>query len=182
MGRAKADLPFGGETILERVLRLVAPHVDDVVLAAGRNQRVPAGWSVVRDASDRLGPVPALLGALPCVRHPATFVVACDTPLLQPFIIDRLVELAEGFDACVPVVGGVEMTTCAVYRADTVLTTVQNSGMPAPTSLRGLIGRLRARAIDADLLRAVDPGLLSFTPCNTPDEYQHALELAGRAG
>jgi len=182
MGRTKAALPFGGETLLERVLRLVAPCVDDVVLAAGAGQRVPAGWDVVRDASDGLGPVPALLGALSHVRHAATFVVACDTPLLQPAIIARLVELSEGWDACVPVVGGVEMTTCAVYRADAVLAAVRDAGEPPPTSLRKLIAQLRVRSVDADALRAVDPDLLSFSPCNTPDEYRRALELAGLTG
>jgi molybdopterin-guanine dinucleotide biosynthesis protein A len=181
MGQAKATLPFGGETLLERILRLVAPHVDDVVLAAGVGQQVPAGWAVVRDGSHGLGPVPAVLGALSRVRRPATFVVACDTPLLQPLMIDRLVELAEGWDACVPVVDGVEMTTCAVYRADAVLAAVKGTTTAPPTSLRRLLAHLRVRAVDADVLRPVDPDLLSFTPCNTPEEYQRALELAGLA-
>jgi molybdopterin-guanine dinucleotide biosynthesis protein A len=181
MGRPKATLPFDHETLLDRVIRLVAPHVDDVVLAAGPGQRVPAGWHVVRDASEGLGPVPALVGALSHVRHATAFVVACDTPLLQPAIIATLAECAEGWDACVPVVGEVEMTTCAVYRTDAVLAAARRGGGLLPTSLRGLIAQLRVRAVHADELRALDPGLVSFTPCNTPEEYQHALELAGLA-
>ena len=34
MGRDKASLPFGPETLVERVVRLVTPFVSDVVLAA----------------------------------------------------------------------------------------------------------------------------------------------------
>ncbi len=182
MGRSKATLPFGSETLLERVLRLVAPQVDDIVLAAGPGQQVPAGWDVVRDSGEGLGPVPALIGALSHVRHTAAFVVACDTPLLQPAIITTLFELSAGWDACVPVVDGVEMTTCAVYRPEAVLAASRTGGTSRPTSLRGVLAQLRVRAVDADAIRLPDPDLLSFTPCNTPDEYRRALRLAGLAG
>lgn len=182
MGRPKATLPFGNETLLERVVRLVAPHVDDIVLAAGPGQQVPAGFDVVRDASEGLGPVPALIGALSRVRHASAFVVACDTPLLQPAIIATLFELSAGWDACVPVVDGVEMTTCAVYRPDAVLAASRTGGASPPSSLRGVLAQLRVRTVDTDVLRRLDPDLLSFTPCNSPAEYRRALELAGLAG
>jgi molybdopterin-guanine dinucleotide biosynthesis protein A len=182
MGRPKATLPFGSETLLERVLRLVAPHVDDIVLAAGPGQWVPGGWTVVRDTGEGLGPVPALIGALPHVRHTAAFVVACDIPLLQPAIIATLFELSAGWEACVPVVDGVEMTTCAVYRPAAVLAAARTAGADPPSSLRGLLARLRVRTVETEVLRRLDPDLLSFTPCNSPAEYRHALELAGLAG
>jgi molybdopterin-guanine dinucleotide biosynthesis protein A len=182
MGRPKATLPFGDETLLERVVRLVAPHVDDIVLAAAPRQQVPAGYDVVRDASEGAGPVPALIGALFHVRHAAAFVIACDTPLLQPAIITTLVELSAGWDACVPVVDGVEMTTCAVYRPDAVLAALRAGGPTPPSSLRGVLAKLKVRIVDTDVLRRVDPDLLSFTPCNSPAEYRRALQLAGLAG
>jgi molybdopterin-guanine dinucleotide biosynthesis protein A len=182
MGRPKATLPFGNETLLERVVRLVAPQVDDIVLAAGPGQQVPAGWHVVRDAAGGLGPLPALIGALSQIRHASAFVVACDTPLLQPAIIATLFELSEGWDACVPVVDGVEMTTCAVYRAGAVLAAERAQGAGPSSSLRGLLARLEVRTVDGDVLRRLDPDLLSFTPCNSPDEYRRALELAGLSG
>ena len=182
MGRPKATLPFGNETLLERVVRLVATQVDDIVLAAGPGQPVPAGWHVVRDATEGSGPVPALIGALAEVRHAAAFVVACDTPLLQPDLIGMLFELSAGWDACVPVVDGIEMTTCAVYRPDAVLAAARAAGSSPPSSLRGVLAQLRVRAVEADVLRRLDPHLLSFTPCNSPADYRHALALAGLAG
>jgi molybdenum cofactor guanylyltransferase len=182
MGRPKATLPFGHETMLERVVRLVSPCVDDIVLAAGPGQQVPAGLAVVRDPSEGLGPVPALIAALSQVRHAAAFVVACDTPLLQPALIATLFELSVGWDACVPVVNGVEMTTCAVYRPDAVLAAARAGKASPPSSLRGVLAQLRVRTVGSDVLRRLDPDLLSFTPCNSPDEYRRALELAGLAG
>jgi molybdopterin-guanine dinucleotide biosynthesis protein A len=181
MGRSKASLPFGGETLLERVLRIVAPQVDDVILAAAPAQSVPAGFGVVRDPGEGRGPLPALLRALPHVRHDCAFVVACDTPLLQPAIIAMLVRLSEGWEACVPLLEGVMMTTCAVYRPEAVLAAARREGDPFPSSLHGLVQKLRVRMVPPQQLREADPELLSFKPCNTPEEYRQALRLAGLA-
>jgi molybdopterin-guanine dinucleotide biosynthesis protein A len=181
MGQSKASLPFGSETLLERVVRIVAPQVEDVILAAAPSQSVPAGFDVVRDAGEGMGPLPALLGALPHVRHDCAFVVACDTPLLQPAIIPMLVGLSEGWDACVPLLDGVMMTTCAVYRPEAVLAAARCKDASFPSSLHGLVERLRVRMVQSQELRLADPELLSFKPCNTPEEYRQALQSAGLA-
>lgn len=186
MGRDKAGLPFGHESLLDRVVRLVRTRIDDVVLAAAAGQEVPAGIVVVRDVTSGEGPLAALHGALRQVHHPHTFVVACDTPLLVPGIIPVLAERGEGWEAAVPVVNGVWMTTCAVYETAAALRKAgallhsreRRPGSRAP-GLRALIDQLRTRVVRPEELAGADPALLSFIPCNTPDEYRRALALAG---
>jgi len=182
MGRPKADLPFGPETLLERVIRLVSPDVDDIVLAAAPGQHLPHGFPVVTDSLADQGPLPALVGALAHVRRDLAFVVACDTPLLQPGVAALLVELCSDWDAAVPVIDGVEMTTCAVYRREAVLAAEKRREASSVSSLRRLLSQLRTRRVEPEMLRSADPALLSFTPCNSPEEYQRALVLAGLAG
>lgn len=182
MGRDKASLPFGPETLLERVVRVVRRDIDDVVVASGEEQPVPDGCRVVRDPEAGLGPVPALLRALREVRHDRVFVVACDTPLLQPGLAGALVELCTDWEAAVPVVGGVQMTTCAAYRAQAAIRLAASLAPSGPPSLRALAASLRTRFVAPEDLVGVDPFLRSFVPCNTPDEYRRALELAHLAG
>lgn len=181
MGRDKALLPFGPETLLERVIRLSRSAVDEVVLAAGASQAVPGGIPVIRDARDGLGPLPALAGAASVVETDYMVLVACDTPLLQPALIRLLLDRAQGWDACVPIVGGVVMTTCAVYRTRAVKAAVGPLLLAGGTSLRSLLSSLRTLYLDEPTLRQADPQLLSFTPCNTPAEYAQSLALAGVA-
>lgn len=178
MGRDKASLPFGPETLLERVIRLVRSVMDEVVLAAGADQILPPGLPVVRDAAEGRGPLPALLSASAAVHGDHVFLVACDTPLLQPPLVRLLLDQARGWDACVPLIDGVPMTTCAVYRTSAVRAA---AGPPIVTggSLRSLLAGLRTLHVDEAALRKADPDLLSFLPCNTPEEYRHALALAG---
>ena len=63
MGRDKASLPFGAETLLERVLRSVATVTSEVVVAGAPAQVMPPGIRVSADTWPGDGPLPALLDA-----------------------------------------------------------------------------------------------------------------------
>src|SRR5512134_1636111 len=104
MGRDKASLPFGDEPLLLRVVRL-----------AREGQALPGGLVAVRDPAEGLGPLAGIAAGLHAVAGERAFVVACDMPLLRPALARRLIELSLGFEACVPVVDGFAVPTCAVY-------------------------------------------------------------------
>ena len=179
MGRDKALLPFGHETLLDRVLRVVAAVAGEVVLAAAPEQPVPAGFRVSRDAAAGAGPLPALVEALPLVEATHTLVLACDLPLLKADVLSLLVDLSEGWEGAVPLVNGRRLPTCAVFQTTALRLARERFGDPRHRSLRDFIAGLRLRDVSANLFEAVDPQLSSFTSCNTPDEYRRALELAG---
>jgi molybdenum cofactor guanylyltransferase len=178
MRRDKADLPFGDETLLVRVARLVTPVVDDIVVAAAPGQTVPTGLYTIRDSHPGGGPVPALLDAWPAARHDLVVVVAVDTPLLQPAVIELLAHsLSAGDDAVVPRVRGRGMPVCALYRRPAAQAAAQR--LPPDASLHQLLDALSVRWLDEPALATADPGLLTFLPCNTNEDYRRALALAG---
>jgi molybdopterin-guanine dinucleotide biosynthesis protein A len=178
MGRDKASLTFGGESLLDRVLRHVRQGADEIVLAAAAGQPRRDDVRVVQDASPAAGPLPAMLGALEGLDSTHVFVVACDAPLLQPALIPLLTALCAGWDAAVPVVDGRRMATCAVYRVAALRDAQARFGDPRHRSLQEFLQGLRVREVTTDVLRTADPDLVSFTPCNTPVEYARALRLA----
>jgi molybdopterin-guanine dinucleotide biosynthesis protein A len=179
MGRDKAGLAFGHETLLQRMLRLVGAVTADIVVAAAAAQLVPASVKVSRDRAGSEGPLPAVLAALDVLDTTHVFLVACDTPLLQPALLPFLHELCIGWDAAVPLLDGWPVPTCAVYRRSALVDAREGFGDPRHRSLRDFIALLRIREIPAALIQTVDPTLSSFTPCNTPEEYRQALALAG---
>src|SRR5580692_4870637 len=89
MGVPKATLPFGPETMLQRVVRLLATVVSPIVAVAAREQVLPAlpdGVIVTRDEREAKGPLEGLragLSALPKSVDIA-YVTSCDVPLLVP--------------------------------------------------------------------------------------------------
>ncbi len=182
MGRDKAALSFGPETLLERVVRLVRVAASEVVVAAAAGQAVPQGVQVSVDTAAGGGPLPALLDALNLIQRPFVWVVACDTPLLQPALGSLLFDLCAGHDAAVPVVDGRRVPTCAVYRTAALRDRQAAFGSPRDRSLSSFVEPLDLQEVGTAELEAADPGLRSFAACNTPQEYRRALGLAGLQG
>src|SRR5580658_11139925 len=98
MGRPKATLPFGPETMLQRVVRLLGTVVSPIVAVAAREQvlpELPDGIIVTRDEREAKGPLEGLragLTALPASVDIA-YVTSCDVPLLVPGFVERMLEL-----------------------------------------------------------------------------------------
>ena len=178
MGRDKAALPFGPETLLARAVRIARSVADDVVVVGHTVQSMPDDVRVVNDPVEGLGPLAGLATGLATMRGERALLLACDMPLLAPALLHRLLALAGDADACVPLVSGVPMTTCAVY-ATRVLPRAQAWLAAGTRSLRALLEGVSVRWVTADELRDVDHDLRSFWDCNTPERYEAALTLAG---
>src|SRR5438105_5653334 len=128
MGRPKAWLPFAGEIMLPRVVRLLSEVVAPIVVVAAPGQDVPPlppEVDVVRDPERGRGPLQGLAAGLAALqgRADAAYLSSCDVPFLRPAFVRRLIELLGEHAVCVPRVGGYHHTLAAVYRvevADTV--------------------------------------------------------------
>jgi molybdopterin-guanine dinucleotide biosynthesis protein A len=174
MGQDKASLPFGGEILLARVVRIVREVADDVVLVAREGQILPEGFDAVRDPAEGMGPLAAIAVGLRNIRSDRAFVTGCDAPLLCPALIIKLLGLSDGYDAAVPFVADYFMTTTAVY-ARSIAPVAEALIMQRELAMRALLDRVRVRAIEPAELRDVDPNLDSFLTCNTPEDYADAL-------
>ncbi|MBL9161126.1 MAG: molybdenum cofactor guanylyltransferase [Planctomycetaceae bacterium] len=190
MGRDKASVPFGDETMLARVMRLVAdcvPREQFVLVAAADQHLPPLPWDaiVVRDRAADQGPLPALvdgLAALP-TNVAAAFVTACDVPLLEPAFVGALfAALESAIDAAVPRDGERLYPLNAVYRPSCAATlrAYRDGGR---SSLQGALRSpgMRLKELPVEQLRCVDPELRTLLSCNTPEEYQAALALLSNA-
>jgi molybdopterin-guanine dinucleotide biosynthesis protein A len=178
MGRDKARLPFGDESMLARVAARASLVSDDVILV-GRSALPAAGQHrCLADPGE--GPLVALASALQTARQTHVLLLACDMPLVSPELLRHLGTVAGDADACVPRVAGVAVPTCAVYRRD-VIGVAEPLVARGARSLRALIDVVSVRWVEERELRTVDPDLISFIDCDTPGDYARALALAGVA-
>mgnify|MGYP002623414654 CR=1 FL=1 len=177
MGRDKAWLPFDGERLLARVARTLLECVRDVVVVARPGQELPplpATVRVVRDDVPDQGPVGGLVPGLRASRAQHVFATSCDVPFLQPALVERLFDLAEGTDVAVAETGGFTHPLCAVY-ARRVLPELERllaAGRLRPVHLYDGVETVR---VNEGPLRQVDPGLVSLVNVNTPEAYDEAL-------
>jgi molybdenum cofactor guanylyltransferase len=185
MGAAKALLPFGPETMLARVVRIVTEVATPVVIVAANGQLLPplgTNAVVVRDSQPDCGPLEGIASGLRRLTSlDAIFITGCDTPLLRPAFIRRLAEmLDQHHDAAVPVIDHLPQPLAGVYRP-TVLAEVETMLSAGERRLIDLLDRIRVRRINAEELRDSDPELWSLRNLNTPADYQAALAVAGLA-
>ncbi len=136
---------------------------------------------IVRDDFPNSGP---LAGIAQGLRHldsvpgspSAAFVTSCDAPFLKPALIRMLHSmLTAEFDAVVIRDERFSCPLCAVYR----------TGVARDAARLLAIGERRASALPESLCtrwvpiaeaRSVDPELDSLVNCNTPEDYEWALQ------
>ncbi|MBS0210740.1 MAG: molybdenum cofactor guanylyltransferase [Planctomycetes bacterium] len=179
MRQDKATLPFGGETLIERMVRIVGSATSRVVVVAAPGQALPAlppAVQVVHDRTPGRGPLEGLAAGLRALGddQAVAFATSCDAPLLRAEWIERVSSLLGAHDCAVPFIGGFYQPLAAAYRAR-VLPQIEQALTAEQRSIWRLLNQLDTRQIAAEELRDVDPGLDSLRNCNTWEEYREML-------
>jgi molybdenum cofactor guanylyltransferase len=182
MGRAKAWLPLGEETFLQRVTRIVGEVVQPVVVVAAAGQELPPlppSVLLARDEQPDRGPLQGLLAGLGRLGASvdAVYVSSCDVPLLRPTFVRRMIELLDDFDIAIPEADGLPHPLAGVYRI-AVQGGVRDLLDADRLRTAFLFERYRTRFVPAEELRAADEDLSSLRNINTPEEYAALLRQA----
>jgi molybdopterin-guanine dinucleotide biosynthesis protein A len=183
MGTSKAMLPFGPETMLQRVVRLLGTVVTPIVAVAAREQtlpELPAEVIITRDEREQRGPLEGLRAGLKALPESveAAYVTSCDVPLFVPAFAARMIGLLEDHDIAVMEIDGFAHPLSAVYRR-AVLPQVES--LLAKDKLRPvfLFDGVRTRRVRPEEMSAVDPELRTLRNLNTREDYLAALAEAG---
>jgi len=178
MGTSKAMLPFGPETMLQRVVRLLAEIVAPIVVVAAADQELPelpAGVIVTRDEREGRGPLEGLragLKALPA-DVAAAYVTSCDVPLLVPGFVRQMLDLARGYDVAVMEIDHFTHPLSAVYRRAT-LPRVEDLLVKDRLRPLFLFETVNTRRVRPEEMTA-DPDLRTLRNLNTREDYEQAL-------
>lgn len=172
MGRDKALLEFGGETLVARAARALA-NVADPVVIADRGRGLVPGFPSVPDGAGA-GPAAGILGAAAALPGRSLLALACDLPWIEPGLLALLVaEAGDGW--IVPLSSRGLEPLCALY---------------GPAALAALAERVARGEFDLSGLSTV-PGLSvrelrveeegAFRNLNTPDDLRAALAQGAAA-
>lgn len=146
MGRDKATLELGGQTLEQRAVAVLRECFAEVIVV--RQDDIPG-----------LGPMGGLLTALQ--RAPAIFVVACDMPFLDAGLIRRMAGELGGYDAVA--IAGEPLH--AAYSAR-ILPVVEAQIAGGDYSMQHLLARVRVKHVAAGPIVNI----------NTPQEWEATCE------
>jgi molybdopterin-guanine dinucleotide biosynthesis protein A len=165
--------------MLLRVIRVVAAVSEPVVVVAAVGQELPPlpdEVAVVRDDAEGNGPLQGLAAGLAALgdRADAAVVTGCDSPLLTPDVLRRLIELRGSAAACVPVVENVPRPLPGVYAVG-VLGEVQARLAAGELRLGGVLDGVTTRLVAPTELADVAATLDALRNVNTPADYARLL-------
>ena len=175
MGRDKASLLLGEQTLLQRVagtMQKIFPHV----IVSVRQPRPEIDLPQVCDEQLDNGPLAGVVAGLGHIRTTWAFVVACDMPFMEAALVELLGKYRTGYQAVVPVVQGHQQTLAAFYARSCLDTIRAHLAGGGKNSLRAVLEKLQVRYVDeAELLKA-DPESRSFFDLDTPQDVAAALQ------
>lgn len=167
-GSDKSAAQWRGATLLESVLGVVTPLVDEVVVVGPwappgvRNNTEPVGG---------LGPLAGLVHGLSVVASPVALVVAVDHPALQPALCQLLIDRLRhsSVDAVVPVGPDGLEPLVAAYRTSLV---AHGEALLASGErrVRAVLGDVSVELLAEERWSSVDPQGWSFRDADRPDE------------
>lgn len=207
MGVAKADLPFGDETMLARVVRRLAAVADPIVVVTAPGQRRPAlpvACRFAEDARPDRGPLEGLAAGLRAfsagagdwglgtdgksaggegtggLEVDAVYATSCDVPLLAPAFVTALGQRLGDDEIAVPYDGRFHHPLSAIYRVG-VLEAIERMLSAERLRPADLFDEVATVRVAVDDLRAFDPRLDTLRNINRPQEYLSALAEVGLA-
>lgn len=177
MGRDKASLVLGEQTLMQRVAEIMQVVFPQVVVSV-RTPRADIALPQVRDGFSDLGPLAGLCAGLDYASQngvPWIFAVATDMPFLRPALIEQLANKRSGVDAVVPLVDGHPQPLAAFYSIDALPAVRALATGEGKRSLRAALERLQVAYVHAADLITADPGLDSFVDLDTPEDLAKAI-------
>ena len=170
MGTDKAFLEFGGQTLLERALAVMAAACERVTIV-GDPAKFANHGTVVADVFPGCGPLGGIHAALAHSAAELNLMVAVDMPFVSAELLAFLFAEAEKNDAmvAVPRVGKGLQPLCAVYRRD--FAAVAEQALRAGNyKVDAVFSGVSTCVIESSELAAAGLSARSFFNVNTPEE------------
>lgn len=185
MGFSKALLPFGGETLLQRVVRRLAETISPIAVVHATDQEMPpleGNVICVADDEPDQGPLRGLACGLSALADSCEFAFAtsCDAPFITNAFIRRLAELREEKTVAMLTDEQRHYPLCAIYATElgSIAMDLLRRGARRPIALLESVDHT---LVPVDSLRSADSTLASLININDPQAYRDALEREGIA-
>jgi len=169
-GTNKAFAEFQGTKLIDRVVQVMDSLFKPLLLVTNTPREYAyLDLPMVEDIIKGLGPIGGIHTGLETISDQAGFFVACDMPYLNETLLRHMVNLREDFDAVIPRVGWMLEPLHALYSKQ-CLTAIKESFDSKEYQIMRFFQKIRARYVDEEELRSIDPELKSFFNVNKPED------------
>ena len=177
MGREKAQIPWGGGTLLTHAIEQMKGVASEVMVVGAVTDNPPI--PLVADKLPGQGPLAGIQSALTHSTSDWNLILAVDLPLVTPRLLAWIADfrLDTSQRAIVLRVNSRLQPLCGVYHRD-LLREVEEALAKRESSIHRLLERLSTRIIEEDQLIATGFAPEMFLNVNTPEDLERARAIA----
>ena|SRR3972149_5009675 len=176
---------LGNKELILHVFEKISNVTREIVVAVKSSEQAsrlgvlfPSAQIVLDEVSDQT-PLAGFLSGLHAIGSQYVFVAPCDTPFIEPGVIQLLFQRALGNDGAVVMIdSGMLEPLCAVYRREPALRAAQEAIQSRRTSMLDVLAQIaKIVRVRSEELRKVDPQLLTFRNINTNEDLAWAERM-----
>ena len=178
-GKNKALVRIGGKRILDRIYEVFPILFDKIILVTNDPvQYMDWDFDIVTDIFPIRSSLTGIHTGLFYTATPYAFFVACDIPFIKKELIEVLLDGVEpNIDIVIPETSkGVE-PLCSVY-SKRCFKPIEEQLEKKSLKIQRVFQKVRVKKIPEDILRTIDPDLVSLYNINTPDDLARAKQAA----
>jgi len=174
MGRDKAFLELGADTLLAKGLKLAGAVSPDVRIV-GDLKKFGSFGQVIEDVYRDCGPLGGIHAALSTSTTDLNLMLAVDLPFVSSELLEYLVLRAResGATVTVPRAGKRLQPLCALYRR-LFANVAEQSLRAGKYKIDALFAKVETRVIEEDELTQAGFSVAMFRNLNTPEEVERA--------
>jgi molybdopterin-guanine dinucleotide biosynthesis protein A len=178
-GKNKSLIRIDGKRVLDRIYEVFTILFDKIILVTNDPiQYMEWDFDIVTDILPFRSSLTGIHTGLFYTATPYAFFIACDLPFIKKELIEILLDSVEpNIDIVIPETSkGVE-PLCSVY-SERCFKPIEEQLEKKSLKIQRIFQKVRVKRIPEDILRTIDPDLVSFSNINTPDDLARAKQVA----
>ncbi len=181
LGQVKSLVKFGTEPMIKKVVDRVYPLSDEIVISSKAKvkelENIFPDLRIYGDKFEKKAPLTGLISSLPHIKRKYVAIVPCDSPKLNPEVIELLYEKAKNHSAAVPKwSSGLIEPLIAVYHVPELINVTKSAWRNKQMKLTEIIDRLKdVTYVSTEEIKKIDEELETFLNINTQEDIKNIL-------
>jgi molybdopterin-guanine dinucleotide biosynthesis protein A len=178
-GKNKALVHIGGKRVLDRIYEVFTLLFDKIILVTNDPvQYMEWDLDIVTDIFPIRSSLTGIHTGLFYITTPYALFVACDIPFIKKELIEILLDGVEpSIDIVIPETSKGFEPLCSVY-SKRCFKPIEEQLEKKSFKIQQVFQKVRVKKISEDILRAIDPELISLYNINTPEDLARAKQAA----
>lgn len=169
----KAFLKIGGETIIDRQLKVLRNIFKEIIIVINSPYRHKSrkGVKIIPDLVREKGPLGGIYSGLSASGSFYNFIVACDMPFISEGLVKYMIENIKNYDIFIPKIDNKFHPLFGVYSKNCVKP-VEKMLKYNRLKVSNIFSEVSTRFLSRQEIKRFDKDMLTLLNINTPDELK----------